>query len=122
MVDKEVLKKALKDSAVITDEELPSHANSRMARLIERVKSEYRFSKAGFDVSEEYALVENPKAEERILFDGLSTATIKDEECLLRGDNLNLHIYGAVHNQPLLLRTAYFDIFELILNGLHILS
>ena len=116
MVDKEVLM----DGAVVTDEELPLDANRRMIRLIQRVKDEYHFNKMppDFDVSSEFKLVEVPEAEERILCDSLSTATIEDEECLLKG--ANLRIYGAVKNQPLLLRTAYFDIFELILDGLQI--
>ena len=118
MVDKEVLKKALIDGAVITDEELPSDAKNRMKRLIERVKKEYTFSKAGFNVSKEFELVDDPEAEAKLLFDSLSKATLKAKECVLKGAFLD--IYDGADNQPLLLRTAYFDIFELILDGLQI--
>lgn len=120
MIDKEVLKEALMDSAVITDEELPSHANNRMTRLIQRVKDEYHFSmiQPDFDVTSEFDLVNDPFGAARRLIDSLLTATIKNDECILNGAVLD--IYEGSETQPFLLRTAYFDIFELVLNGLQI--
>ena len=85
--------------------------------IIERVKTDYKFNMPDYKVDEKFfQKVEDPVAVQRLLFDSLCKAKVVGEAL----DNIELSFYEKQEYRPILLRSCYFDLFELILDSLRI--
>ena len=106
----------LEESAEIDNESLPSDPQGRLSKIIQRLKKEYKFNKPKHIIDPRMYKKMGPKTKERILYDNLYNAKIKDGA--LKG--VDMSICGDEGCSPIILRRCYFDLFEIVLNGLHV--
>ena len=106
----------LEKSAKISYESLPLDAQERISKVIQRLKEEYKFNQPDYNIDPTKFEKLGSEAKERILYDSLCKAAIEDG--VLKG--VDMSVCGDEGCPPIILRRCYFDLFEVILNSLHI--
>ena len=102
-------------SAIVSS--APFDPEKRLEAIIKRVKEEYSFDKPEYKVDAKcFEKVEEPDDEERLLFDSLCKTKVVDGAL----NAIDMSFYEKQGNRPILLRSCYFDLFELILDSLRI--
>ena len=107
------------EKAAISKEDVPSDSQGRLSRLIQRVKDEYVFNIPGYIIDEsEFEKVEDPEKNAKRLYNSVCNAQVEDG--VLKGVDLILQnrYVGKKKFPSILLRTCYFDLFEIILDSL----
>ena len=111
----EILLDDFEASAVIS--ETPFDPKERLEAIIERVRNEYTFNLPEYKVDAKFfEKVEEPDDDERLLFDSLCKAQVVGDAF----ENIEMSFYGKAGYRAILLRSCYFDLFELILDSLRI--
>ena len=106
----------LEKSAEIDSGFSPLTSQGRLSKVIQRLKEEYKFSKPDYKIDSTKFEKLSLDAKERVLYDNLCNAVIEDGA--IRG--VDMTFCGNDGWTPIILRRCYFDLFEVILNSLHI--
>ena len=114
----EVLLKAFHESAVVPDEEVPADVDGRLSKVIQRVHEEYHFNLPDYKIDEDDSFKKVECAFEKEFYDSLCNAKVEGGAL----KSIDMHYYGIARCKPVLLRSCYFDMFELILDSLKIPS
>ena len=108
------------ESAVVSDAEAPVDVKSRMETILQRLREEYKFNMSEYNIKREkkvFKKISDPNSKSKRLFDTLCKAPA-DEDL----KSIDTEFYGEGLTRSVLLRSCYFDMFELILDSLKIPS
>ena len=111
----EILLDDFEASAVISDTTFDP--KERLEAIIKRVKNEYTFNMPNYKIDKKFfEKVKNREEDARLLFDSLRNAQVVGDAF----ENIEMSFYGKAGYRAILLRSCYFDLFELILDSLQI--
>ena len=109
------LMKEWRANAVVAD--APFNRKKKLEGIIKRVKKEYAFNMPEYKIDEKFfQKVEDPIAVQRLLFNSLCNAKVVGEAL----KDIEMSFYEKDGYRSILLRSCYFDLFELILDSLRI--
>ena len=109
----------LREGAVVSDAEETVDVEDRMKKILQRLKEEYKFNMPDYNISKDkkFKKIVDPNDLAKRLYDDLCKAPVDED---LKSIEMEFYGNGESLTRSILLRSCYFDMFEIILDSLMI--